>query len=442
MRLLHMIVDGILSDTLLIFPLLVFVGLLLADRSFPKAIAGALTVLLGWIGLLIGLHVMLKAVGSVDMLAGHLFGWAQGEPTRAVLAPRLEVKGAFAHAQAATVLLAFVVNILWARLSPARYLFLNPIHVLLGSALLLILFLRAGANPYVAVPIVSLLIGSAMAWLPYLANRPYVLMSQPGRPTLGSFHTGLLLGVAALAPKLGGSETKKRKPAGEDAGDMALGSPLLFSGIVVGLLCLLLAINAGEEKTTAALATIDLLSLLPTIGSSFYLIGALIVGFTFAAGLWLIIQAIPLVLRGVDEAFAGWQKLLPGTRPALDALFMLSEAPRTAVIGFLLSLAGGILGFFLFGWMGLTSVVPGMLVALSAGHLVGGGAAAIIAEKRGGQRAMWAIAPAHGLLLSFLAALVMTASASLSKGGIGVAVELSDLSVVGSLIAFILWIFT
>jgi len=308
----------------------------------------------------------------------------------------------------------------------------------LGTALVLVLFMRADVSPSVAVPIAAGLIGSAMAWLPYLASFRVPLMSPGNGVELGSLHTGLLLGVGLLAKKLG-SGARSGRSKGDDA--IGLRSPIVVSGLIVAAVALLLAVNAGESTTDGALHGVGVLSLVPSIGSSYYLIGAVMLGLIFAVGLWIVVAALPWITEGVAAAISGFGKLVPGMKPALDAVFLLGEAPRTAVVGFLLSLAGGTIGYYLFGWMGLSAVVPGMVVALSAGHLVCGGAAAVIAERVGGRRAFWILAPAHGLVLSFLVALAQTASAGVGQAGVGAAAELSDLSVVGAVLGGILRLF-
>jgi len=441
MRLVHLLADGFLSDTLLVFPAIVLVGLLLAKKSFPQAGAGALSVLLGWLVMLAGLQLIAGSLVALDGLFGLLFERSIDAGRSATLEPVLKMKKAYLHAQAFAVLLAYLVNILWARFSPARFLFLNPIHTLLGTGLLTILFARVGASPYLAVPITGVLVGSAMAWLPYLATKPAALMNGDNRVVLGSFHTGLLWLTAWLAPKLGGADKRNAKEPKEIVDASNIRSPILFGGGLVALLALLLAINAGEEKTDAILKSVGVLSLLPSVGSSYWAVGALMIGFGFAAGLWVLLLGMPWVVRGVADAFDGFQRLLPGTRPGLDGLFIMSEMPRVAVIGFLLSFAGGTLGYYLFGWLGLKVAIPGMLVALSAGHLIGGGAAATIARRFGGQRAMWAFPAVHGLALALIAALAMTASSGLGKAKAGLALELSDLSVLSTLLGSVLQLF-
>jgi PTS system ascorbate-specific IIC component len=438
MRLLDIVAGGVLGDTLVLFFAVVLVGSLIKGGSLAKALGHAVTVVMGWIMVLVGLQVILAALGAIDNLLAHLVVRSGKGIHKAAVDPLFNGRGGYAHAQAIAVLLAYGINLLWARLSRAKYLFLNPLHVLLGTAVFLVLFWRASISPIVAVPVVAALVGSAMAWLPWLSRSRANLMSPESGVTLGSWHTGALLGIALLAPRLGGGGHVVRP----DTDAPGLRSPIIVSGIVVGALAVLLAINAGEGGANSAISAVRLLALLPAIGSRYYLVGALIIGLIFAVGLWIVVDAIPLVLEGVNEALAGLRKGIPGLQPALDALFMLDEAPRTAVIGFLLSLGGATLGYYLFGWLGLGVVVPGMLVSASAGHLIGGGAAAIVAERLGGRRALWILVPAHGFILSLLVALAYDASAGLGRARAGAVVELSDLAVIDALISGILRLFS
>ena len=433
MKLIHVLAEGLLLDTLILFPVLVFGGYLLARKKPLVAATAAGTVLLGWVGVLVGLWVLVQALAGLDGLIVELFGMQRMQ--RADLDTQLSLPGAYKHSIVLVTLLATAVNVAWARFSAARYLFLNPIHVALGASLLLLLFYRSGASAYVAVPVTGLLIGSAMAWLPWIAVKPNKLTGKSGKFELGSLHTSLLVGLAWLAPRVGGTKKTKRKKSASEL------EAFLVGGVLISGLSLLLAINAGETATHNALSRIVLLQIVPSTGSGYYLVGALMLGFFFAGGFWILVSSSQHVLSGVIDSFEGWQRLLPGSVPAMDGLFMLSEAPLDAVIGFLLSFAGGVIGFHFFGWIGLTAVVPGMLVAATAGHFISGGVAGIIAARIGGTRALFILAPLHGVLLSLITAVAVSGSKTVATSASAVGTELGDLSVIAVATSWILRLF-
>lgn len=436
MRLIHVLVEGILLDTLILFPLLVLGGHLLARKKPLEAATSAGLVLVSWVGILTGLWVIGQALGGVDVLSAELFDKTARAP-RAAMDTQLSLPGAYAHAIVLAALLAYAVNIVWARFSAARYLFLNPIHVVIGASVLLLLFFRARASVYVAVPVTGVVIGSGMAWLPWLSANPYRLTGKSSKFDLGSLHTTVIVGVAWLAQKLGGDGKRKSTKDGE-----GLLTAVITGGVFISVLSLLLAINAGAKPTDQAVQSLVVFQLVPSSGAAYYLVGALMLGFVFAAGLWILLFSASHVLTGIVECFQGWRKLLPKVTPALDGLFMLSESPRDAVIGFLLSLAGGMVGFYFFGWIGLTAAVPGTLVAATAGHFISGGVAGTIAARIGGNRALLILLPAHGLILSLVTAMALSGSRTVSAAAASPAgTELIDVSIVATLASWILRLF-
>lgn len=426
MRLLEILVDGLLNDTLLLFAAIVFSGLMLAKRSAGESLRGAATVLVSWTTLLIGLSVLSQALGWFESLVGVLLD-RPAPPTAANVRPLASFDGSYLHAQTLAVLLAYGVNVLWALLTRAKYVFLNPLHVMLGSAALLMPWFLADASPYLAVPVVGVVIGSAMAWLPFLGDRSLPLVRAGEGIGLGSFHTGLLFACIRVARIVG---ARRQPPPAEEparagtAGGSFRGGPILGSGALVGAVFLLLAVNAGDAVTRTVLS-LDLFAPLPMVAADQYLVAAALVGCIFAAALYIVVRSAPSIVGVVVKSFEGFRRLVPGLRPAVDAVFILPEAPHAAVVGALLSYAGAIAGSFLFGMVGMNAVVPGMMLAFTAGHFVGGGAAGVIANRVGGRAAVAVVAPLHGLALSFLASFAITLANT-------DAIELSDVALLAA----------
>ncbi|VUC76934.1 PTS system ascorbate-specific transporter subunit IIC [Salmonella enterica] len=63
---------------------------------------------------------------------------------------------------------------------------------------------------------------------------------------------------------------------------------------------------------------------------------------TFAAGVFIILQGVRLILAEIVPAFTGFsEKLVPNARPALDCPVVYPYAPNAVLIGFLFSFLGG-----------------------------------------------------------------------------------------------------
>ncbi len=68
---------------------------------------------------------------------------------------------------------------------------------------------------------------------------------------------------------------------------------------------------------------------------------AIIMAITFAAGVFIILQGVRLILAEIVPAFTGFsEKLVPNARPALDCPVVYPYAPNAVLIGFLFSFLG------------------------------------------------------------------------------------------------------
>ena len=122
-----------------------------------------------------------------------------------------------------------------------------------------------------------------------------------------------------------------------------------------------------------------------------YLVWAVIQAITFAAGVFIILQGVRLILAEIVPAFTGFsQKLVPNARPALDCPIVFPYAPNAVLIGFLSSFAGGLIGLFILGKLNWVLILPGVVPHFFCGATAGGRLGAIIG------------AFLHGVLITFL----------------------------------------
>ena len=124
---------------------------------------------------------------------------------------------------------------------------------------------------------------------------------------------------------------------------------------------------------------------------------------TFAAGVFIILQGVRLILAEIVPAFTGFsEKLVPNARPALDCPVVYPYAPNAVLIGFLFSFLGGLVGLFLCGQFKWVLILPGVVP-----HFFTGATAGVFGNATGGRRGAMIGAFANGLLITFLPVLLL-----------------------------------
>lgn len=138
-------------------------------------------------------------------------------------------------------------------------------------------------------------------------------------------------------------------------------------------------------------------------GGQNYLVYSIIQAITFAAGVFIILQGVRLILAEIVPAFTGFsEKLVPNARPALDCPVVYPYAPNAVLIGFLFSFLGGLAGLFLLGQLKMVLILPGVVP-----HFFTGATAGVFGNATGGRRGAMLGAFANGLLITFLPVLLL-----------------------------------
>ncbi|MHB8960847.1 MAG: PTS transporter subunit IIC, partial [Candidatus Limnocylindrales bacterium] len=180
--------------------------------------------------------------------------------------------------------------------------------------------------------------------------------------------------------------------------------------VIYLLLSIALLVRLGE---TAALKSVS-----DAMGSSAAGTGAGgIMGFgtlmfnnalVFGGGVAVILLGVRTILGEIVPAFAGIaERVIPGAVPALDCPIAFPFAPNAVLVGFLASVAGGLIGFAIL-WAGVGAafaiplILPGMIP-----HFFTGGTAGVFGNATGGRRGAVGGGFVNGLLITLLAAFLV-----------------------------------
>lgn len=129
-----------------------------------------------------------------------------------------------------------------------------------------------------------------------------------------------------------------------------------------------------------------------------YLVYSFVQAITFAAGVFIILQGVRLILAEIVPAFTGFsEKLVPSARPALDCPIVFPYAPNAVLVGFISSFIGGLVGLFILGQLHWILILPGVVP-----HFFCGATAGVFGNATGGKRGAMLGAFAHGILITFL----------------------------------------
>ena len=347
---LNFVVD-ILKVPSVLVGLIALIGLVAQKKAFSDVVKGTIKTILGFIVLGGGATVL---VGSLNPLGGmfeHAFTIQGIIPNNeAIVSIALEKYGA-----ATALIMAFgmVANIIVARFTRLKYIFLTGHHTF------------------------------------YMACMIGVILTVAGFEGVGLVFTGSLSGWI-------GSKVGKGSRSTEE---MNLPKNLSFlrdSSISISLtmmiIYLILAVSAGREYVEATFSA----------GQN-YLVYAIIMAITFAAGVFIILQGVRLILAEIVPAFTGFsEKLVPNARPALDCPVVYPYAPNAVLIGFLFSFLGGIVGLFICGQFSWVLILPGVVP-----HFFTGATAGVFGNATGGRRGAMIGAFANGLLITFLPVLLL-----------------------------------
>ncbi|MFI0449980.1 PTS ascorbate transporter subunit IIC [Actinomadura sp. 6N118] len=318
--------DNVFGQVPILIGLITLAGLLLQRKRFEDTLAGALRATIGVVILFIGVDVF---VGGLTSFQTVLASAMDTEPPKAkhTLTGFLAEQGGTV---ALVITVAFLVHVLLVRLFPAaRYLYLTG-HLMFWISTVTVASLVTIAPD--ADQLTLVLCGAgfvASYWtLQPLWMRPLMRKVMPD-DRFGYAHTSSLacLVTGLVARPLGDREkhdTEKLKLPRQLSffKDINVSTALVISAIM------LIAVALADKAVVTKLAAEMDPKLSPWVWG-------LLVGLRFAGGIAILLFGVRMFLAEIIPAFKGLSdKVIPGTRPALDAPTVFPVAPTAVMLGF------------------------------------------------------------------------------------------------------------
>ncbi|GAA2594560.1 PTS ascorbate transporter subunit IIC [Actinomadura fulvescens] len=365
--------DNVFGQVPILIGLITLIGLLLQRKRFEDTLAGALRATIGVVILFIGVEVF---TGGLSSFQAVLASAMDTEPPKAE-----HTLSGFLAEQGGTVALvitvAFLLHVLIVRLFPAaRYLYLTG-HLMFWISTVTVASLVTIAPDADQLTLVLCGAGFVAAYwtLQPLWMRPLMRRVMPD-DRFGFAHTSSLAClVTGLAARPLGDREK------HDTEKLKLPRQLSFfkdinvsTALVISAIMLVAVAFADDAVVTKLAAELD-----PKLSPWVW---GLLVGLRFAGGIAILLFGVRMFLAEIVPAFKGFSdKVIPGTRPALDAPTVFPVAPTAVMLGFVSATVVflGCLGVFAAaGWF---TLAPPMIMLFFVG-----GAAALFGNVVAGWR--------------------------------------------------------
>lgn len=386
---LQFIIHDVLGTPAILVGLFSLIGLLLQKKAVSDVISGTLKTIMGFVILTSGAAIIATTLTTFSQLFEHSFHIQGVVPNTDAMAALAQKN--YGTATAMIMVLGMLFNIVLARITPLKYIFLTGHHTLYMSAMLAVILSVGGLSPFWVILVGAVILGIMMVVSPAILQPFTRKITGTNDLALGHFgSTGYLL--SALVGKLVG----KGSPSIEELKVPKSLNFLRDSSVAISLtmmiLFLILVLIAGKEFVESSIS-----------GGQNFIIFAIIQSLTFAAGVWIILAGVRLIIAEIVPAFKGIaDKLVKDAKPALDCPTVFPFAPNAVIVGFLSSFAAGLVSMFLCPLFGLSVIVPGLVP-----HFFCGATAGVYGNICGGRRGAVIGAFAHGLLISFLPAILL-----------------------------------
>ncbi|MBI0309610.1 PTS ascorbate transporter subunit IIC [Escherichia coli] len=375
--------SDVLSEPAVLVGLIALIGLIAQKKPVTECIKGTVKTIMGFVILGAGAGLVVSSLSDFANIFQYAFGIQGVVPNNEAIVS--VAQKSFGKEMAMIMFFAMVINIMIARFTPWKFIFLTGHHTLFMSMMVAVILATAGMTGITLIAVGSLVVGVAMVFFPAIAHPYMKKVTGSDDVAIGHFSTLSYVLAGFIGSKFGNKEHSTE--------DMNVPKSLLFlrdtpvaisftMSIIFLVTCLFAGADAVKELS----------------GGKNWFMFSIMQSITFAAGVYIILQGVRMVIAEIVPAFKGISdKLVPNARPALDCPVVFPYAPNAVLVGFLSSFAAGLIGMFTLYLLNMIVIIPGVVP-----HFFVGAAAGVFGNATGGRRGAILGAFAQGLLITFL----------------------------------------
>ncbi|WRP07521.1 PTS ascorbate transporter subunit IIC [Rossellomorea aquimaris] len=393
------IMKDILGTPAILVGLFALIGLLIQRKNSGDVVSGTLKTVMGFVILGAGANVLVQSLGQFSSMFNHAFEVDGVIPNNeAVVALAQE---SFGTETAMIMLFGMIVNILIARFSPFKYIFLTGHHTMFMACLIAVILTTGGFTGVPLIILGSIILGALMVLSPAMLQPFTRKVTGSDDFAVGHFGSIGYLVSAAVGKAVGkGSKSTEEIKVPKSLG--FLRDTSVSVSLTMVILFFIVAGAAGPAFVEGELS-----------GGQNFLVFAFMQGITFAVGVYIILAGVRMLLGEIVPAFKGIaDKIVPNAKPALDCPAIFPFAGNAVIIGFLFSFIAGLVSMLFLPLLGLKVIVPGLVP-----HFFTGAAAGVFGNATGGRRGAVIGSMANGVMISFLPALLLPVLGNLGFQG-------------------------
>ena len=379
----------IVSTPAILVALIAIIGLVLQKKTLPDIMKGGIKTFVGFLVVSGGAGIILDSLNPFGKMFEQAFNLSGVVPNNeAIVAVALTQYGS---STAMIMFAGMIFNILIARFTKFKYIFLTGHHTLYMACMIAVILTVAGFTSVPLILLGGLALGLIMSISPAFVQKYMVLLTGNDKVALGHF-SALGYWLSGFVGGLVGGRSKSTEDIHFPKSLAFLRDSTVSITISMTIIYVIVALFAGSTYIETELSS----------GTS-SLVYALQLAGQFAAGVFVILAGVRLILGEIVPAFKGIsERLVPNSKPALDCPIVYPYAPNAVLIGFISSFVGGLVSMVIMIFTGSVVILPGVVP-----HFFCGATAGVIGNASGGVRGATIGAFCQGVLISFLPVFLM-----------------------------------
>lgn len=365
MSVIYWIANNVFGTPAILLGFIILVGLLLQKKTTSQVIIGTFKAIIGFLIINAGASVIVNALNVFQPMWKEVFGLS-GESLGNFIGQEA-FNGKFGSAVTLAMTLGFLINVLLARFTKFKYIYLTGHMMFWTSTIFAGVIINASGDvpQWKLVIFLAIILGLYWTFQPALVQ-PF-MRKITGNDNIALGHTSASVAIlSALFGKWVGNKQNDAEKIKVPKGLEFLRDSNVITALSMGVLFLIGAIVIVLKGTPGAE------ELIGKAGSQNFIIYSVIQSFTFAGGIAIVLMGVRMFIGELVPAFNGIAtKIVPGAKPALDCPVTYPYAPNAVILGFIGAFAGALIWLIVLGGTVAYIFVPTMIVLFFHGATAG-----------------------------------------------------------------------